>query len=350
VVIGGACLGLTGCGGASASGSGASGSGSGSGSGAGSGGNTLVVYSAQHPETTAALVAAFSKKTGITVKLKSDDEDVLTAQLEQEGGRSPADVFFTENSDWLQQLDDKGMLASVDASTLSQVPSRDNAANGKWLGVSGRYSVLIYNPSKISASQLPTSAMDLADPQYKGKLELAPAETDFWPIVTSVERANGQPAALKWLEGMKANAGSDDHTPDNETLVGDVSKGDAAMGLINHYYYYRIRQEMGAANFHAKLAWLAPDDAGFVEDISAAGVLTSAPDPAAAQKFMAFLVSKAGQNVIAHSASFEYPLVSGVAPDPELPPVDTLKPNPITPAQIGTGLDARDLLQQAGLI
>jgi iron(III) transport system substrate-binding protein len=242
------------------------------------------------------------------------------------------------------------MLASVNSSTLSQVPSRDNAANGKWLGVSGRYSVLIYNPSKISASQLPKSVMDLADPQYKGKLELAPAETDFWPIVTSVERAKGQPAALKWLEGMKANAGSDDHTPDNETLVGDVSKGDAAMGLINHYYYFRIRQEMGAADFHAKLAWLAPDDPGFVEDISAVGVLKSAPHPAAAQKFMAFLVSKAGQAVIAHSASFEYPLASGVAPNSELPPVSTLKPNPITPAQIGTGLDARDLLQQAGLI
>ena len=139
-----------------------------------------------------------------------------------------------------------------------RVPSRDNAANGKWLGVSGRYSVLIYNPSKISASELPTSAMALADPKYKGKLELAPAETDFWPIISSIMRAHGRQAALNWLEGLKANAGSDDHTPDNETLVGDVSKGDAAMGLINHYYYFRIRSEMGKANFHAKLAWFAP--------------------------------------------------------------------------------------------
>ncbi len=341
VLIGGACVALAGCGGASSSGSGGSGS---------SGKGELVVYSAQHPETTAALVAAFTKQTGIQVKLKSDDEDVLTAQLRQEGGRSPADVFFTENSNWLQQLDDKGLLASVNPSTLARVPSQDNAANGRWLGVSGRYSVLIYNPSKISASQLPKSALDLADPQYRGKLELAPAETDFWPIVSSIERARGKQAALTWLQSMKANAGSDDHTPDNETLVGDVSKGDAAMGLINHYYYYRIRQEMGAANFHAKLAWFAPEDPGFVEDISAAGVLRSAPHPAAAQKFMAFLVSRTGQNVIAHSASFEYPLAGGVAPNPELPPVNTLKPNPITPAQIGTGLDAKDLLQQAGLI
>jgi iron(III) transport system substrate-binding protein len=334
LITAGACLALAGCGGSSGSG----------------GKGTLVIYSAQHPETTAALVAAFTKQTGITVQLKNDDEDVLTAQLEQEGTRSPADVFFTENSNWLQQLDDKGMLGGVSASTLSRVPSRDNAANGKWLGVSGRYSVLIYNPSKISASQLPTTAEALADPKYKDKLELAPAETDFWPIVTSMIRAHGRQAALTWLQGLKANAGSDDHTPDNETLVGDVSKGDADMGLINHYYYFRIRSEMGAANFHAKLAWFAPRDPGFVQDISAAGELKSAPHPEAAQKFLAFLVSNAGQNVIAHSKSFEYPLVNGVAPNPELPAASTLKPNSITPAQIGTGTDARDLLRQAGLI
>ena len=330
----GVCAALTGCGGSSASG----------------GKGTLVIYSAQHPETTAAIVAAFTKQTGITVQLKNDDEDVLTAQLEQEGSRSPADIFFTENSNWLQQLDDKGLLAGVDASTLARVPTRDSAANGKWLGVSGRYSVLIYNPSKISASQLPMSAMDLADPRYKGKLELAPAETDFWPIITSIIRAHGRQAALTWLEGLKANAGSDDHTPDNETLVGDISKGTADMGLINHYYFFRIRSETDAGSFHAKLAWFAPRDPGFVEDISAAAALKSARHAAAAQKFLAFLVSRAGQTVISHSASYEYPLASGVAPNPALPPVSTLTPNPITPAEIGTGIDARDLLRQVGLI
>ena len=323
--------------------------GSGGSSGSGDPG-TLTLYSAQHPETTSALVAAFTRKTGIKVRVKSDDEDVFTAQIEQEGSHSPADVFLTENSNWLAQLDDKGLLAKVSRSTLAEVPARDSASNGDWLGVSGRYSVLIYNPSKISPSQVPHSALALAEPRYKGKLELAPAETDFWPIVTSVARARGQVAALAWLKGLKANAGSDDHTPDNETLVGDVSAGRAAMGLINHYYYYRIRQEMGAANFHAKLAWLAPGDPGYVEDISGAAILKSSSDKPEAQRFLAFLDSPAGQRVIAHSASFEYPLAPGIAPNPELPPASSLHPNPITPAQIGTAQDAQTLLQQAGLL
>jgi iron(III) transport system substrate-binding protein len=321
-----------------------------SGSDGAGGAPTLTLYSAQHPETTSALVAAFTKHTGIKVAVKSDDEDVLTAQIEQEGSHSPADVFFTENSNWLAQLDNHGLLGKVSKSTLAEVPTRDSATNGDWLGVSGRYSVLIYNPSKISTADVPHTAMALADPKYKGKVELAPAETDFWPIVTSVARADGQPAALTWLQGLKANAGSDDHTPDNETLVGDVSAGRAAMGLINHYYYYRIRQEMGASNFHAKLAWLAPGDPGFVEDISGAAILKSSDHQAEAQKFLAFLDSPTGQRVIARSASFEYPLAAGVAPNPQLPPVSSLHPNPITPAQIGAADNAHSLLERAGLL
>ena len=38
----------------------------------------------------------------------------------------------------------------------------------------------------------PTSVMQLADPQWKDKIEIAPAETDFWPIVSSIARARGQ--------------------------------------------------------------------------------------------------------------------------------------------------------------
>ncbi len=227
-----------------------------------SSGQTITLYNAQHEETTNALIRAFTAQTGIHVRVKSDDESVLTAQLEQEGGRSPADVFFTENSNWLQQLDNQGMLSKVNASTLDAIPARESATNGDWVGVSKRFSVLIYNPSKISASQLPSSVMQLASPRYKGKLELAPGETDFWPVIQSIIRAKGQAAALKWLEGIKSNAGSDDNAPDNETLVSDVSKGLADMGLINHYYYYRLRAEMGASSVHAKLAMFAPGDPG----------------------------------------------------------------------------------------
>src|SRR5580704_10665562 len=176
--------------------------------------DALTVYSGQHVQTTQALVSAFEKQTGITVNLRSDDEDVLADQIVTEGSRSPADVYFTENSPPLQYLASKGLLASVDASTLANTPSRFNSPDGKWVGVSARVSVMVYNTSLLTPSQLPTSVMDLADPQWKGKIGIAGSETDFQPIVTSIARAHGEAAALQWLEAVKANAGSHSY-PDN---------------------------------------------------------------------------------------------------------------------------------------
>jgi iron(III) transport system substrate-binding protein len=334
-----AAVGVSACGGSSGSGGSTQGK-----------GQTLTLYNAQHEQTTASLTRAFTKQTGIKVRVKSDDEAVLTAQLEQEAANSPADLFYTENSNWLQQLSDRKLLAKVRPSTLARIPKADNAANGDWLGLSGRFAAIIYNPAKIPPSQLPKSALDLADPKYKGKLELSPGETDFWPIVSSIARAKGRAAALDWLKGLKSNAGSDDHAADNETLVSDVNKGLTGMGLINHYYFYRLRDEMGAASFHAKLALFEPGDPGYVEDISAIGIPKSSKHQAAAQRFLAFMASGAGQRELAKSKSFEYPLVKGVAPNPALPRFDRYRPNAITAAEIGTGLDARSLLQEAGLL
>ena len=312
--------------------------------------NTITIYNAQHAQTTAALVSAFTKATGIQVRVKSDGEDVLTAQIEQEGDRSPADVFITENSNWLQQLDNEGLLEKLEPPTLANIPARDEAPNGDWIGVTARFSALIYNPAKISASQLPTSVLQLADPQYRGKLEIAPAETDFWPIVSSVARVKGTAATLAWLRALKNNAGGNAAIPDNETVTADINNGTTALALINHYYYYRYVAEQGQSAVHAKLAYLAPGDPGSVEDVAGAAILKSSQHPAAAQRFLAFMTSPAGQKVIAASDSFEYPLHPGIKPNPALPPISTWKPNSFNPAELGTGLNAKTLLQEAGLI
>ncbi len=326
----------------SSTGSGAGGSGPGS--------QTLTLYNAQHEQTTNALIAAFTKATGIKVRVDSDDEDDLTARIELEGNRSPADLFYTENSNWLQQLDNKGLLTKVASSTLANVPRADSASNGEWVGVSARISVMVYNPSKINASQLPTSVLQLADPEWKNKIEIAPSETDFWPIVSSIARVKGHATALAWLEGLKANAGNGAAIPDNETITSDVSQGTTDLGIINHYYFYRLQAEVGKGAVNAKIAYFAPHDPGYLEDISGVAILKSSQHKAAAQRFVDFLTSAAGQRVLAAGDSFEYPIHPGVPANRELTPLDQLQPSSFTPADLGTGLDAKKLLQEAGLI
>jgi iron(III) transport system substrate-binding protein len=249
----------------------------------------------------------------------------------------------------LEFLQTKGLLAHVDASTLAHTPSRFNSPAGDWVGVSARVSVLIYNPGLISESQLPTHILELADPKYNGKLAFAPGETDFQPIVTSVERAYGKAATLKWLEGIKSNVSISHRYQDNETVADEVNRGAVAFGVVNQYYWYRMRAEIGASNMHSEIAYFAPRDPGYVIDVSGAAVLASRKHQADAQKFLEFITSKTGQEIIAQSISFEYPIASGVATAQPEKPFGQLQPYPITMAELGDGSTAIDLLQQVEL-
>jgi len=332
---------LAACGGSATAGSGGS---------AGSAGSaqTITLYNGQHEQTTQALVTAFERQTGIKVKVRSDSEAVLTAQILQEGSRSPADVIYTENSPPLTRLADQHLLAPVDASTLASVPARYDSPAEDWAGVSARVTVLVYNTRALSQTQLPASAMDLANPKWKGKFGFAPSETDLQPVITSITRAHGRAAALAWLRGLKANAGSNVY-PDNETVIAKVNSGQVQIALINNYYWYRLRLQLGAAAIHSAVAHLAPGDSGYVLDVSGAGVLASSQHKAAAQKFLAFLVSAQGQAIIAHSDSYEYPLRPGIAASALLTPFSQLSPAPDTITELGDGLMPLSLLQQAQL-
>jgi iron(III) transport system substrate-binding protein len=311
--------------------------------------SALTLYNGQHEQATQALVSAFEKKTGIKVTIRSDDEDVLVGQIEQEGSRSPADVIYTENSPPLERLQFRHLLAPVNHAALAAVPARDSSTAGDWLAVSGRVSVLAYNTSKLKPAGLPASVLALASPQWRGKIGIAPQETDFQPIITSIAHTYGKAAALHWLEGVKANAGSNVY-PDNETLVAKINSGQVEVGLINHYYWWRLRAQTGAAGLHSALHYFAPGSPGYVLDISGAAALASAPHKSAAQKFLAFLVSPQGQRIIATSDSYEYPLRPGIPPHTGLPPFASLHPDPAdTISVLGDGALALSLLQQAQL-
>ena len=311
---------------------------------------TITLYSGQHPQTTAALVAAFEKQTGVRVSERDGDEDVLAQQIVQEGSNSPADVYYSENSPDLQFLAGKGDLAELGPAILGKVPSRYSSPQGRWVGVTARVSGIVYNTRLVRPSEVPRSVMDLARPAWAGKLGLAPSETDFQPVITSVERTYGHAAALSWLDGLKRNAGNHVY-PDNETLVAAVNSGQVAVGIVDHYYWYRLAYALGgAAHMRSRFATFASRDAGYVVDVSGAGVLRTSRHQAAARRFVAFLVSKQGQEIIARSQSYEYPLGSGVKTSQPIPAFSGLRPAPLSISELGSGSGALALLHEAQLL
>jgi iron(III) transport system substrate-binding protein len=316
------------------------------GSSSGSSGS-LTLYSSQHEPMTEALVKGFEEENGAKVQVRYGEDEGLASQIEQEGDASPADVVLTENTPPLELLAGKGLLAGVDASTLSEVPSRYSSPTGHWVGVAARETVMVYDPDLIAANELPASILDLAKPDWEGKLAIAPSEPDFVPIVSAIEKLDGKAAAKSWLEGFAANA---KHYNDNEGIIAAVDSGQIAAGIINHYYWYEAVAEEGRDKVPSKLHYFGNEDAGALVNVSGAGALESSGDPELAQEFLAYVVSKKGQAAITESGDWEYPLNSAVPPPPGLKPFDSLEPPKVGPADLGDGSAPVELMEQVGLI
>jgi len=319
----------------------------GCGGSSGEDGGTLTLYSSQHEPMTEALVEGFEEENGAEVEVRYGEDEGLASQIEQEGEASPADAFLAENTPPLELLADKELLAEVDSSTLDEVPSQYSSPSGHWVGVAARATVMVYNPDLIAADELPASILDLAEPEWDGKLAIAPSEPDFVPIVSAIEKLDGEAAAREWLEGFSANA---KRYNDNEGIIAAVNSGQVDAGIINHYYWFEAAAEEGKDEIASKLHYFGNEDAGALVNISGAGTLESSDDPDLAQEFLAYVVSEEGQTAMTESGDWEYPLNGAVPPPPGLKPFDSLEPPKVGPADLGDGSAPVELMEQVGLL
>jgi iron(III) transport system substrate-binding protein len=306
----------------------------------------LVVYNAQHEELIDVVAQQFTKKTGIEVELRNGSDLELANQLVEEGDASPADVFLTENSPAMSLVDSKGLFTKLEPATLKPIPNRYRPDNGHWVGFAGRSTVLVYNTDKLSESQLPKSIMDLAKPAWKGRISFSPTGADFQAIVSAVLELEGEAATRRWLAGLKRNGTVYDG---NNVVLEAVNSGESDAGVIYHYYWYRDEEESGENSDHSRLYFFGDQDPGAFVSVSGAGVLASSDDKPDAQKFVDYLVSPEGQDVIAKSYALEYPLNPQVPLGRAVKPIGELDPPDVDVSDLN-GPKVVNLMQEAGFL
>jgi len=304
----------------------------------------LTLYNGQHRATTEALVAAFTKVTGIDVTMRNAESPELAAQIAEEGARSPADLFFSEQSPPIASLQEKGLLGQVDPATLALIPAKFNAKDGTWLGATVRTRVITYNRKMISPADMPKSIMDFGTAALNGKFGYV-KQDGFQEQVMSIVHIKGRDAALGWLKGLKQYGRSYNG---NRIASTAVENGEIAMALSNNYYWYSLAKEKGAENLNSALYSFPGDDAGNIFNVSAAGMLKSSKNQASAQKFLAFMLSAEGQDAMIKTTA-EYPVLAGLTSPYNLPSLAGFTA-PVSPADMGSAADAYALEREAGLI
>lgn len=306
----------------------------------------LTVYSAQHDNLVDAWVEGFTAETGVEVQVRRGTDSSMGNQIVTEGDSSPADVFLTENSPAITVVQNAGLLAPVEPSTLDQVGAAFRPSNGLWTGIAARSTVLVYNPSLVAEADLPASLTDLADPRYAGRWGAAPAGADFQAIVAGMLEAKGEAATSAWLDGLKKNSKV---YQNNIATMKAVNAGQVPMGIMYHYYWYRDQALTQEGSKNTRLHYFKNEDVGAFVSVSGGGVLKSSKHAADAQRFLAYVTSPKGQAAIAESRSMEYAVGVDQASDPALPPLDSLEAPTIDPFALD-GPAVIELMTQAGII
>ena len=125
---------------------------------------TLVIYAGRSEELVGPLITDFEKQTGLDVQVKYAGTTALTATILEEGDASPADVFFAQDAGALGAVASEGRLVALPADTLAKVDERFASDDGRWVGVSGRARVVIYDTRTLTEAELPTSIEKFTDP------------------------------------------------------------------------------------------------------------------------------------------------------------------------------------------
>lgn len=327
-------LGVAGCG--------AQGSDTGSSAGQGE----LVVYSGRQEQLVSPLIDQFRRETGINVSVRYGDTAQLAAQLIEEGERTTADVYFSQDGGALGALTRARRLQPLPAETLHRVDPRYRADDGTWVGVSGRSRVVVYDPSQVAPADLPRSVFELTDPKWRGQVGIAPSNASFESFVTAMRVLHGDDATQRWLEGMRANQVQ---VFDNNVLILNAAQDRVIkVGLINHYYWYEQVAEEGEAAVPARLHYLPSGDPGALVNVAGVGILAGSDRMSEAQRFADFLLSPSAQAYFAEHTK-EFPLIPGVPTAPGLPPLHSLQTPNIDLSNLDTLEQTLEMIQKAGL-
>jgi len=280
----------------------------------------LVLYSGRSKALVDPVVRRFIEETGVEVKVKYGKTAQLAVALQEEGKRSPADVFWSQDAGALGALVNAGMLTPLQPQTLERVPKVYRGTDGLWVATSGRARVLAYSSVRVTTDELPMSVFDLTDPRFKGRVGWAPTNASFQGFVTAMRKTHGQDAAKQWLEGMIANEAV--VYPKNTAIIQGIAAGEVDWGLPNHYYLLRFKAQ--DSDYPVEQTAFEPGDIGNLVNVAGAGVLKTSRHPDAAQALVAFLLSETSQAYFVNE-TFEYSVIEGLPTGPEVGSVGTLQ-------------------------
>jgi iron(III) transport system substrate-binding protein len=271
--------------------------------GAPAAGPEVVVYSARHYGQEPAF-EAFTKKTGIEIKILNGNSGEVFERLKAEGDRTPADVLLTIDAGNLWNAARAGLLAKVDSPDLvANIPAHFRDPENRWFGLTARARTIMYNVDKVKPAELSTYEA-LSDPKWKGRICLRTSGYIYnQSMLATMIKRYGEARTEEIVRGWAANQPV--LINGDTKILEAIAAGQCDVGITNHYYLARILAKN--PTFPVAPFWANQATTGTHVNVSGAGVTAHAKNRANAIKLLEFLSSPEAQQMFA-DVSMEYPV------------------------------------------
>ena len=289
----------------------------------------LVVYSAQGYDS--AMTKAFTKATGIPVKLDDNSTGPLLTQIEASKNNPNWGLLWVDGATAFAGLDTQGLLlkgfepnVTFNSLGTASVPS-DKSYIPTGVTIMG---IVAYNKAKVPSP--PTSWQALESSSWKGQVGMNdPSQSGpTFPLIAGVYNYLGSASAgEKYFETLKSN-GLVIHPTNGPTLQA-LTSGQINLALV------QSSAAIGATFTDKNIGIEYLNPATLLPSAIGIDAKASPQVQAEAEKFAAFVLSAAGQKVMQTGDptgdSLYYPVVDGVNPLSSLPSLSSVKTQTINP-------------------
>ena len=288
------------------------------------------LYTQRHYSADREILAAFTKQTGIDVKVIKAGANELLSRLQAEKSSPQADVYISVDAAALDRADAAGLLDKVtDKDLTDRFPADMIGQNSTWIPITMRARVIVYSIER-AGKNLPKTYQDLASPEWRGRLLIRSSSSVYnQSLLASILAAEGRGPALSWASSVQKNMARPPQGGDRDQ-VRAVAQGLGELAVTNTYYLGILEKSDDPKDRAARAAVgvIFPNqgDRGAHVNISGGGIVKGAKNRAQALALLKFLTSKKVQYTYQKLTS-EFAVVSGVEREPLQKAWGTFKPD-----------------------
>ena len=297
--------------------------------------DALEIYSARSHYGEEQPFEDFAAETGTDLSLRGGDANELFERIRAEGANTHADVLITVDAANLWRATEEGLLEPLDSSQLNRlVPAELRDPGGHWYGLALRARTIMRSSERVGPADV-TTYDGLGDPRWQGRLCLRDGTSEYNVSFVADRLAKEGPEATEamlrsWMDNDPEILGSD------VDVLDAIADGDCDVGLTNHYYLEREKEE--DPDFPVEPVWADQDGRGTHVNLSGLGVVTGSDQADEAQDLIEFLVSPGRQRVFSDN-NHEFPVTGELE----------FKADPIDVEQAGARLDdAVNVMDEVG--